>query len=84
LTNSATVSWSLFSSLNRSSTKRRPSAATSVASSHALHDRWQHGTAYNPNDLITPSPLHLITAEYVNSRGEILTRGPDAQRRQAS
>jgi hypothetical protein len=35
---------------------------------------WRHGTAYNLNDLIAPSPLHLITAEYANARGEILTR----------
>jgi probable HAF family extracellular repeat protein len=35
---------------------------------------WQHGKAYNLNDLIAPSQLDLITAEYANRRGEILTR----------
>jgi probable HAF family extracellular repeat protein len=35
---------------------------------------WRHGESANLNDLIAPSPLHLITAEYVNPRGEILTR----------
>jgi probable HAF family extracellular repeat protein len=35
---------------------------------------WRHGHAYDLNDLIAPSPLHLITAAYANRRGEIFTR----------
>jgi probable HAF family extracellular repeat protein len=35
---------------------------------------WQNGTAYNLNNQIAPTDLHLITAEYVNDRGEIFTR----------
>jgi probable HAF family extracellular repeat protein len=44
---------------------------------------WQHGRAYNLNELIAPSPLHLITAESVNQRGELLTRAllPDGDNR---
>lgn len=33
---------------------------------------WRHGHAFNLNDLIAPSPLHLVYAEYVNNHGEIL------------
>jgi probable HAF family extracellular repeat protein len=34
---------------------------------------WRHGHAYNLNDLIAPTSLHLTTAAYANRRGEIFT-----------
>jgi len=36
---------------------------------------WEAGKQYDLNALIAPSPLHLIDAEYVNDRGEIVGRG---------
>jgi probable HAF family extracellular repeat protein len=32
---------------------------------------WYHGSAFDLNTLIGPSPLHLMEADYVNNRGEI-------------
>jgi len=34
---------------------------------------WEHGSAYDLNQLIGPSPLHLAEAFYINDRGEIAT-----------
>jgi probable HAF family extracellular repeat protein len=34
---------------------------------------WEHGSAYDLNHLIGPSPLHLVEAFYINNRGEIGT-----------
>jgi probable HAF family extracellular repeat protein len=34
---------------------------------------WEHGFAYDLNDLIGHSPLHLMEAFYINNRGEIGT-----------
>ena len=33
---------------------------------------WSRGHGYNLNTLIAPSKLHLVTAEYINDRGEIV------------
>jgi probable HAF family extracellular repeat protein len=36
---------------------------------------WSGGHGYNLNTLIAPSKLHLVTAEYINDRGEIVGHG---------
>jgi probable HAF family extracellular repeat protein len=36
---------------------------------------WYHGSAYDLNSLIAPSPLHLNSAEYINDKGEIVGHG---------
>jgi probable HAF family extracellular repeat protein len=36
---------------------------------------WSGGHGYNLNTLIAPSKLHLVTAEYINDRGEIVGYG---------
>jgi probable HAF family extracellular repeat protein len=36
---------------------------------------WRHGVAYDLNALVAPSPLHLVEAEYISDRGEIVGVG---------
>jgi probable HAF family extracellular repeat protein len=36
---------------------------------------WSSGHGYNLNSLIAPSKLHLVGAEYINDRGEIVGHG---------
>jgi probable HAF family extracellular repeat protein len=36
---------------------------------------WQHGQAYNLNDVIAPTPLHLDEAFFVSARGQIACLG---------
>ena len=44
---------------------------------------WSGGHGYDLNTLIAPSELHLVTAEYINVRGEIVGHGvlPDGDQR---
>jgi probable HAF family extracellular repeat protein len=44
---------------------------------------WSNGHGYDLNTLVAPSALHLTSAEYINSRGEIVGHGvlPNGDRR---